>query len=207
MTTWQELDPRQEDIVLIGPMLEQEWQMQTFFKALPQIAVDGGIWHAQEPLLWAGDGDSGFVPDKVPVFVKDDQRVTDFAFCLAGVSGWAWKRLHAVGFTGGRRDHDLANIGEVHALMKKRRQFESATFYDDKAMPVLRLYNAGRHEVDINGRFGLLCIEPATVTLAGACEYAASSLKLDPLSGRGVSNQGRGIVEVTADAPCIIAQG
>lgn len=207
MTDWKTLDPKNENLVVIGPMLEKGWLMPDFLKSMPQIAVDGGVWHSPAPVLWAGDGDSGFIPDAVPSFFKDDQNITDLSFCLGGVSCWTWAHLHAVGFSGGRRDHDLANLGEVHALMKERPHFERATFYDHTSRPVIRMFNAGKHAVDVSGIFGLLCIEAATVSLSGDCEYKVAALKLAPLSGRGVSNQGRGVVEVVSDGPFIVTQG
>ena len=47
----------------------------------------------------------------------------------------------------------------------------------------------------------------AVADIGGDCAYAAKGAALPVLSGRGVSNSGRGMVDISCDAPFMIVQG
>ena len=209
MTGWNSHDAGGDALVLVGPVMAAPLLLQDVARlgigTVPQIAVDGGIEFALKPVLWAGDGDSS--PSGTPVAFKDSQDETDLRFCLNGVRGGQWRQLHLFGFLGGRRDHELANLGEIHAEMKARGAFVSAVFYDDKLEAAVRFFNAGAHRVNISGTFSLLSLEAAVADIGGDCAYAAKGAALPVLSGRGVSNSGRGMVDISCDAPFMIVQG
>lgn len=208
MQDWSQHDPGASTIIVVGPVMQQPFSDKVLDDAgldgVPQIAVDGGIHHAVDPVLWAGDGDSGVMPKKIPAFFKKSQDETDLAFCLHGIRNWHWRELHLFGFLGGRRDHELANLGEMHAHMKARRNTERTVFYGANNAPAVYFFNAGEHALEINGRFSVLALEALEITIAGDCAYVASSLQLQPLSGRGVSNEGRGLVDFIAAAPFMV---
>lgn len=200
MKDWKDYDSGDDMLVLVGPMHGRRAE-----KLKPQVAVDGGIRYAVSPLLWAGDGDSaGLVPGDVPAFTKHNQDETDLRFCLNGLRDWKWTELHLVGFLGGRRDHELANFGEIHAELKARPGFRRAVFYDSEMTARLFFYPAGSHTISINGTFSLLVIEASAVTVSGACEFTAEKLPLAPLSGLGVSNRGSGEMKIACAAPLMI---
>jgi len=206
---WQSRDPGGEALVFVGPVMTAPLlarEMQALgLGAAPQIAVDGGVDYALAPILWAGDGDSG-AGRKADV-VKDNQDETDLRFCLNGVRGWRWRQLHLFGFLGGRRDHELANFGEVQAELLERKNFESAVFYDDAREVALRFFSAGTNAVNLAGSFSVLVLAPATISVSGDCEYQVQGAQLAPLSGRGVSNRAHGTVQVTGDAPFMVVRG
>ncbi|MDF3024851.1 MAG: hypothetical protein K0R10_2212 [Alphaproteobacteria bacterium] len=216
MIDWNSHDAGGDALVLVGPVMAAPLLLQDVARlgigTVPQIAVDGGIEFALKPVLWAGDGDSSppAAPETrtgTPVVFKDSQDETDLRFCLNGVRGWQWRQLHLFGFLGGRRDHELANLGEIHAEMKVRAAFVSAIFYDDKLEAAVRFFNVGAHRVNISGTFSLLSLEAAVADIGGDCTYAAKGAALPVLSGRGVSNSGRGMVDISCDAPFMIVQG
>lgn len=204
-TDWQAHDPGASSIILVGPvlqnMLDAKHLRAAELEGAPQIAIDGGIRHATNPVLWAGDGDSGAQPKNIPAFVKTNQDETDLRFCLHGIHNWRWRALHLFGFLGGRRDHELANFGEVHAHMKARRNFERAVFYGADNAPAVYVFAEGEHALEVTGRFSVLALEPLEISISGDCAYAAENLALEPLSGRGVSNTGTGLVRFRAGAP------
>jgi thiamine pyrophosphokinase len=171
---------------------------------LPQIAVDGGIQFAHEPILWTGDGDSGAPPAHAPVFFKHGQDVSDLRFCLNGIRAWAWDSLHMVGFLGARLDHALANLGELHAEFLARPAFRRAMLYDAALKPALAFMAAGAHDMDIDGVFSVLAVEAATISISGGCDYPAAGIAVAPLSGRGISNQGRGRVHFECNQPFMV---
>lgn len=201
---WAALDPKTPALALVGPMPPAAGKEALFAVSLPHVAIDGGIAHAPAPVLWAGDGDSGARPAHIPAFIKPTQDETDLRFCLSGIDAWQWTQLHLYGFLGGRRDHELANFGEIHAAMRTRAACATACFYDAHGAPSVLFFNTGRHEVQIKSRFSLFSLSPAIVSLSGACAYPARDLHLPPLSGHGISNGGQGMVEITADAPVLI---
>lgn len=206
MFDWQSHDAGFDRLVLVGPVMAAPLLAGDVahlgLAGVAQVAVDGGIEYALKPVLWAGDGDSG--SSGTPVVFKDNQDETDLRFCLNGVRGWNWRELHLFGFLGGRRDHELANFGEIHAELKTRANFTSAVFYDDKLEPAVRFFRAGAHCVNISGVFSLLALEPAVADISGDCDYAAAGVSLPLLSGRGISNRGRGMVDIACTAPFMI---
>lgn len=168
----------------------------------PQVAVDGGVRFARDPVLWAGDGDSS---PAQPAFFKRDQDMTDLRFCLDGIRGWSWEELHLFGFLGGRYGHTLANLGEIHGEMKRRPLFRRAVFHDGLS-PAIFFFCAGAHALSLHGLFSVLAIEETRVSIGGACLYAADETLLPPLSGRGVSNRGEGLVSFQGDKPFMVVQ-
>ncbi len=197
---WKDYDRGDDMLVLVGPTLGRKAE-----KLKPQIAVDGGIHFASFPVLWAGDGDSAAeVPDSVPVFFKHNQEETDLRFCLNGIRGWKWSELHLAGFLGGRRDHELANFGEIHTELKARGGFRRAVFYDGDMKPRLIFYPAGSHVVHLTGLFSVMVLETSELSLEGACEFTATKQTLPPLSGLGVSNRGEGEVKISSSQPMMI---
>lgn len=201
---WQRHDPGAESLVLAGPVLTAPLSLPATLADAPVIAVDGGIRFAKQAFLWAGDGDSGSAPAKIPALRKKNQDETDLRFCLNGVRGWRWRELHLFGFIGARRDHELANLGEVHAEMKQRRKFARGVFYGGDLKPLAAFYPEGEHVFAHTGLFSALAFEPVTVSLSGKCKFAADSLMLEPLSGAGISNEAAGEVRLRASGPVAI---
>ncbi len=206
MFDWRSYDSGGDRLALVGPVMAAPLMAGDLVRlglaGVPQIAVDGGIQFAFKPALWAGDGDSS--PTGTPISFKESQNETDLRFCLNGVQDWAWRELHLFGFLGGRRDHELANFGEIHAALKSRASFTSAIFYDEKMAVSLRFFRAGAHRVYISGGFSLLSLEPCVANISGACDYAAADADIPVLSGHGVSNRGRGMVDISCTAPFMI---
>lgn len=202
---WSRFDAKAERLVLAGPLLSRKLEGGVLapmgLADAPQIAVDGGIRFAVDPVIWAGDGDSA--GEKPPQF-KHGQDETDLRFCLNGIRGWHWRELHLFGFLGGSRAHELANLGEIHSEMTMRTSFAHAVFYGASLAPALHFFQEGRHKLDIRGRFSLLSVEPAQVRIGGACAYKTDAIELRALSGRGVSNEGSGEVVFDSSVPFMV---
>lgn len=206
MFDWRSHDAGGDRLVLVGPVMVAPLLANDLARIgiadVPQVAVDGGIEFALKPVLWVGDGDSS--SSGTPAVFKDSQNETDLRFCLNGVRNWAWRELHLFGFLGGRRDHELANFGEIHAELKTRARFTSAVLYDEKLEAAVRFFRAGAHRVNISGAFSLLSLEDCVADISGDCDYAASGAVLPALSGRGISNHGRGVVDISCTAPFMV---
>lgn len=190
------------DLWLIGPRAVPPLPERLLQKNMPQIVVDGG--NVSAPMLWLGDGDSGFPPADVPAILKPTQDMTDFEFALDVLRDAAWRRLHLSGFTGGRADHALAVLGVIHAEMRRRASFEQAVFYDDAGDVTQRFFAAGAQSFRHEGGFSVFTLDAAVLGLSGACAYPAHRLPLPPLAGRGVSNSASGEVRIECDAPVLV---
>ena len=197
-------DPGTESLILAGPVLNAPLDLPPPLAGVPVIAIDGGIRFAKQAFLWAGDGDSGAAPANIPALRKKEQDETDLRFCLNGIRGWRWRELHLFGFIGARRDHELANLGEVHAEMKRRRKFSRGVFYSEDMKPLAVFYPEGEHAFTHTGLFSALAFEPVTVSLSGKCKFPAQDLSLAPLAGAGISNEAAGAVTLRASGPVAI---
>lgn len=193
-----------ESLILVGPMQAAPFVLPEALKGLPQVAVDGGVHAALNPVFWCGDGDSGFIPAGIPAVVKENQDLTDLSFCLSCIREWRWTEMHLFGFLGGRRDHEMANFGTIAAELLLRGQSRKAVFYDGEGRISAMLFPAGFHQMELRGIFSVLTLTPAIISLGGACRYQAEALEMMPLSGQGISNEGRGIVTLKTDKPAII---
>jgi thiamine pyrophosphokinase len=201
---WQKHDPGTESLILAGPVLSSPFSPSAELKDVPVVAIDGGIRFAKTAFLWAGDGDSGSAPSHIPAMRKKNQDVTDLRFCLNGIRDWHWRDLHLFGFVGERRDHELANFGEIHAEMKHRCKFARGVFYGQDLRVLAVFYPEGEHLFTHEGLFSVLAFEPVEISLAGKCKYPTENLALTPLSGAGISNEGAGAIELRAGGPVAI---
>lgn len=193
-----------QDLLLIGPLANRAGLAVFSGKSWTRVAVDGGIAAAPDAALWLGDGDSGVPPDHIPSILKPTQDMTDLQFTLETLRAGAWRRLHLAGFTGGRMDHALANIGVIDAEMRVRDSFEQAVVYRASGAVAWRHFAAGAQSFRSEGLFSLLTVSAGEVSLSGACAYPAHRLALPPLSPRGISNVGDGEIRVESSVPFIV---
>ena len=188
-----------EQLALIGPILTQK--IETTF---PQIAVDSGIQFASDPILWVGDGDSGPTSSLVPLVMKPTQNETDLRFCLNNIESWNWNRLHLFGFLGKRKDHELANLGEVCQAIVKRTNGSMAIFYNESLLPEIYLYPSGTHSCLVDGVFSVLSFENCTMSISGECQFTIFNQRVGILSGLGVSNLGHGAVQIQSTSAFMV---
>lgn len=197
-------DPQTERLLIVGAAPFAVAALPTDIAVLPKIAVDGGIAAAPDALMWVGDGDSGYMPQDMPAGFKEDQSKTDLAYTLDIIRSWAWRELHLAGFWGGRFDHALAVLGTLQAEMAQRGHIRRFTLYNPLGDVGAVMLPAGVHEFSVEEDFSILCLEPVTISLSGAVAYEAEGLELAPLSGRGISNKGHGLVRLQTDGPLLV---
>ena len=188
-------------VTLVGPLYNQK-----HIPVTPTIYVDGGGIFASptsvdNPVVFVGDGDSGAdveLDEKLPV----EKDYSDLAFVLRALPQTI-DRVDMLGFLGGRRDHDLCNMGEVHAFLHARAHFTSV----EMTGPDTRVigFCKGRVTLDIQGIFSVFVLETAAVKISGECKYSLSRERvLLPLSSAGLSNEGFGAVEIESGPPAFI---
>lgn len=198
--------------IVVGPM-PFSWSVLRPYLKSPETQVffvDGGLIHREKfqkhaphllkNALSIGDGDSSKELMKIK---KTDQNISDLAFFLQTIKGKKEIETYQfVGFLGGRLDHQLFNLGELSLFSKK---------LIGKIIPKILMENkveflvAGTHQVNIDGNFSLGSFEVNRIKLSGHCLYQSKKwLTLSPLSSRGLSNQGQGLIKIETLAPLAI---
>ncbi len=164
----------------------------------PVIFVDGGsIRREGNEGICVGDGDSSTIPMDMQLDPQKDFSDLSFALDLLpeGV-----KEVTLDGFLGGRRDHELFNLGEVFHFLC-RRDSPCAVFFDREIAAVTK----GRWRLAIDGLFSLMAVEKSCVNLSGDCEYQINpSQEVTPLSSFGLSNIANGEISIETNNPIFV---
>jgi thiamine pyrophosphokinase len=199
----------EKEVTLVGPLHHQRHT-----PLMPTVYVDGGSrfrneggWaaghteHSAFPTVSVGDGDSsgGSLDELLP----SEKDYSDLAFVLRSLPA-SVKEVILLGFLGGRRDHELANLGEVNEFLKTRSQHCRVDLVGNSGDRVIAFAH-GALTLDVIGGFSVFVLEPATVKIAGQCRYPlpAGSV-ISPLSSHGLSNEGMGRLNIASDSPCFI---
>ena len=189
------------EVTLIGPLYTKGPEGFDH----PHVFVDRGIIFKDEfaeraqDNYWdfsVGDGDSS--PLELDLTLNPDKDFSDLSFALSLLPK-GLKKLNLWGFLGGRRDHEMINLGEVHHALLNR--FPGAVVYfEDKI-----LAKNGALEVNIKGTFSLVVLENTEVKMEGNLEYPLPDFtSLKPLSSHGLSNVGRGLIKIDSKGPYFI---
>lgn len=184
------------EVDIVGPM-PNSWRPTS----RPVIFVDGGQkWRqgVEVQALSIGDGDSDLV-GSMDVRLPTEKDISDFGFALSQLSE-SFQKIHLYGFNGGRFDHDLANLGELHAFLKTRTVHVQI---ENRGHAV----GAGTWTFQIQGLFSILMLEEGPVTIQGDCKYQLERHRLAPLSSHGLSNEGFGDVRIESTGPVFIFTG
>lgn len=184
--------------VLLGPMGPS---LPQTMKHLPVIAVDGGANFAEKFEVWLGDQDSFEGEIQSPhIFrhnVEKDQSDLSLAFSL--FDGPRQFKLHLWGFLGGRKDHELFNLGEALRFLEGQEESQ-VLFYNENGNIEFHAVGKGHWKFTHMGLFSLGTLKKSDVKLKGECQYPIlKSMTLEPLSSLGLSNVGKGemILETT----------
>jgi thiamine pyrophosphokinase len=188
-------------VTMVGPLHQQQHH-----PIAPTVYVDGGGVFAasgpvENPVVFVGDGDSG-ADVELDELLPAEKDYSDLAFVLRGLPQ-SVDHVDMLGFMGGRRDHDLCNMGEVHSFLHSRSHFTQVqlTGPDTRVIGFCK----GRMTIEIRGHFSVFVLETAAVRIAGACKYQLTREKpLSPLSSVGLSNVGSGLVEIESGSPAFI---
>ncbi len=187
--------------VLVGPM-----GPELGLSADAVLAVDGGLKYAPKADFWVGDGDSNPALPLPEHFLKlsPEKDISDFRAALdllpEAESILLW------GFLGGRRDHELAILGECHGYLKSNPGCQIKIYNKGVLAGVFLPTGVGR--IEYTGSFSLFSLESAKVTLRGDVLYSLSSpINLAPLSSHGISNKAQGMIMTESDKPLLILLG
>jgi hypothetical protein len=186
-------------IYLIGPMLKEAPRHLNNSDTV--IYVDGGARYNLGFGFSAGDGDSFQEPNKLDFLFPKDKDLSDLGLILAALKNSS-QIFELLGFSGGRLDHELFNMGEIH-------RFLSASVKPTKVKldQNLLFFSRGQWQLNIDGTFSVGTLTENLVSLTGHCKFQINpSAKLLPLESFGLSNVGSGLVQLTSTEPIFIYQ-
>lgn len=186
-------NPKASQLTLVGPMFDNSHTISE-----PVIYVDRGAhFRKAHEGFSVGDNDSSVQPLDEVISVEKDY--SDLAYALSFV-GENFSQIEMWGFLGGRRDHELCNLGEVHSLLKSRTRLLKVLF--DREIVA---FSAGEWTFETFGTFSTFAFDPLHLTMSGDCKYCVSEEKnYLALSSQGVSNLGYGKVHIKTDAPLFV---
>ncbi len=170
------------------------------------LCVDGGARFCSRMDVWIGDGDShvGSVNCENIYQFSPHKSQSDLALALTLLKDISSLTLHCWGFLGGRKDHELINLGEMLTFLEGKPQ-ASAVFYDEKGRISLRILGAGAWTFQHSGLFSLASLKNVRVKILGQVEYPLKEeTELSPLSSLGLSNRALGAFEVINDGPVMV---
>lgn len=192
-----------QDWTLVGPMGPE---VPSDLVTHSILAVDGGARFCSRMDVWVGDGDSQLetinCPNKYQFSPHKSQ--SDLALALALFKSSLPLTIHAWGFLGGRRDHELLNFGEcLHFLENHPRS--QMNFYDANGQLTVKCLGAGAWDFHRKGIFSLASMKEVVLKMTGGCEYPIpSEITLNPFSSLGLSNVGHGDIHLLTQGPVMV---
>lgn len=178
-------------INIIGPL----FQGVNDFKE-PVVYVDGGAKYKRDNKGFSvGDGDSfsGRLDESLPT----DKDYSDLSYVLKNIPPY-FEIINLLGFLGGRKDHELINLAEVHMFLGNSSTRRRVSFDQE-----IIAFSAGKWSFSIEGIFTLFAFEKNEIKLDGKCKYPIEK-ELAPLSSHGLSNIGSGNVHLENNAAVFI---
>lgn len=184
----------------MGPALPPHLQ------ELPLVCVDGGAHYTERMDIWIGDGDSCRAEISAPHLfqVPPEKDESDFALALNLFSLPLHYKFHLWGFLGGRKDHELFNLGECLRFLERHPECQ-ALLYNQTGKVSFHLLGEGFWKFAYEGLFSLGTLKKTNVRLTGRCDYEIKKFKtISPLSSFGLSNQGRGEMILENEGPVFL---
>lgn len=199
-------------ITLVGPLFQPSAEFRN--PSAPTIYIDGGA-RFREPTapkngslksLSVGDGDS--YAGALDVTLPPSKDESDLAYVLRHIPQCI-NHVTMHGFLGGRRDHELANLGEIHAFLKGRSE-QTRVDLTQSPNEFVIAFSHGSLTLEITQLFSVLVLESTSIQIKGDCRYhfpkqeASGQPDLLPMSSLGLSNVGFGSVRLVSPKPCFI---
>ena len=98
-------------LTIVGPLYIGEADFKE-----PVLFIDGGSRFRNSPEgLSLGDNDSSI--GELDILLSPDKDFSDLSYALRNIPSH-YKEIHLQGFLGGRKDHEIINMGEVQNFLK-----------------------------------------------------------------------------------------
>ncbi len=187
-------------LVIVGPLYSGE----PLSSEVPGLFIDGGaLFFNHNPLsVRVGDGDS-FSGD-LDITLPRHKDVSDLGFCLQTL-GTLKAHLDLMGFRGGRWDHELANLGEIHSWLSLTHHSTPTPSALCRIHPETWGLGPGRWKIVTHGEFSLMSLERQNLSLSGQIRFPLDENSyLSTLSSRTLSNVAYGEFELKNTAPVFL---
>lgn len=175
---------------IVGPLVEENLKIKE-----PVIFVDGGIKFKCEKKLGVSVGDGDSTKEKMDFLLPVDKDISDLGYVLKNIGRFPFIKLS--GFLGGRKDHELINLLEVHSYLSQLT--ESKVHFDEKII----VLSKGEWTLNVEGLISLLCFEKIDLKMNGECKYKIQRT-LTERSSHGLSNEGFGEIKIKTDGVVFI---
>ena len=167
----------------------------------PVLFIDGGAAHQQHfkqhPSLSIGDGDS--FSGHLDIVLPKEKNLSDLRAGLDLLPSHI-EEIYFLGLIGGRKDHEMINLGEIHHFLQ-RQQVPTQAYFDKDFQAIQK----GTYHFSHQGIFSLIALQETDVSLNGEIDYPLKeSTPLEVLSSRGLSNYARGEFTISCDRPLFI---
>lgn len=185
------LERKGEQVTLVGPMAKS-------FEAPANQAllfVDGGAKLKSNEGYSLGDNDS--FSGKLDLVLPKEKDFSDLSYALSLIPSKT-KSLSLKGFLGGRKDHELINLGEVYRFLCLRE--DTQLILDQSILS----YSKGEWDLEIEGEFSLLSYDQQIISMVGSCQYPLENTRIEPHSSHGLSNNGSGKITLSNERPVFI---
>lgn len=192
-------------VKLVGP-LALACGLQKNLENWATIYIDGGVDFKEiypgQKSLSLGDGDSAKSNLKaLDVLFPEAKDQTDLGLALNLLKDYALP-LRLIGFTGGRREHEWALIGDVMDFLTHAKC--PVVFWDTHSL----FLPAGHHHLSGKGTFSLFSLKTEGVRLTGNIRFPVDPPRpFKAMSGLGISNQAEGEFEMNALTPLLLTWG
>ena len=185
-----------QKIAIVGPFFRRKYLV----KCPLYVLVDKGAdFHKEikdlerESIFFKlGDGDS--YEGMLDIRLSRNKDFSDLKFAL-DILPSSVKTLHLLGFVGGRLDHQLFCLGEVHHFLVSKKN--TRVLFDDH----LFAFSSGRVEQEVFGSFSLAVFSPTKISLNGKCRFSLEKSTVAPLSSLCLGNWGDGLIVIESNGP------
>ena len=180
-------------LYLIGPQAEPKVPISD-----PVIFVDGGSNIRENNMgISVGDGDSAVIqPD---ILLNPEKDFSDLFFALSLIPEH-FSEIILAGFSGGRMDHYILNLGEINRFLKSRLN-PCRVILDQQVLG----FSAGRWEFQTDETFSLIFFQQSNVSLTGQCKYhIPADTSVNAVSSFGLSNEGCGTISLDTSEPAFV---
>lgn len=189
--------------VFLGPMGPE---IPATMSEHPLLCVDGGAQFTKSSDVWIGDKDSfkGDINSKHTFHYSAHKDKSDLSLAFDLIQSHSSKTLHLWGFLGGRKDHEIFNLGEALRFLDKQPE-SLIKFYDHQGRINFLLMSKGIWRISHHGLFSIGCLRELELKVTGDCAYPLLDRSIiQPFSSHGLSNLANGTMEIDTSGPIFI---
>jgi thiamine pyrophosphokinase len=193
----------QNEWIFLGPMGPK---LPDQFFHLPVIGVDGGAHFHTKLDIWVGDADS-YAQEVCAHHIYRHSTAkdqSDLSLALGLFTMARHYKFHFWGLLGGRKDHELFNLGEALTFLNQHSECQ-IMFYNNEGKILFHVLGSGSWTFSHQGVFSLGTLHKTTLRLVGDCKFPILNYQLlHPLSSQGLSNEGKGEMVLENNGPVFI---